>query len=44
MAEKYKEAGVNLEAGYESVRRIQSHVRKSKVPWIRLVLLVVCLI
>ena len=31
MAEKYKEAGVNLEAGYESVRRIQSHVARTKV-------------
>lgn len=31
MAEQYKEAGVNLEAGYESVRRIQSHVARTKV-------------
>ncbi len=31
MAEKYREAGVNLEAGYESVRRIQSHVARTKV-------------
>ncbi len=31
MAEKYKEAGVNLEAGYESVRRIQAHVARTKV-------------
>lgn len=31
MAEQYKEAGVNLEAGYESVRRIQSHVACTKV-------------
>lgn len=31
MAEKYKEAGVNLEAGYESVRLIQSHVAKTKI-------------
>lgn len=31
MAEHYKEAGVNLEAGYESVRRIQSHVARTKV-------------
>lgn len=31
MAEKYKEAGVDLEAGYESVRRIKSHVARTKV-------------
>ena len=31
MAEQYKEAGVNLEAGYESVRRVQSHVARTKV-------------
>lgn len=31
MAEQYKEAGVNLEAGYESVRRIQSHVARTKI-------------
>ena len=31
MAEQYKQAGVNLEAGYESVRRIQSHVARTKV-------------
>ncbi|MBB5182436.1 phosphoribosylformylglycinamidine cyclo-ligase [Catenisphaera adipataccumulans] len=31
MAEQYKQAGVNLEAGYESVRRIQSHVGRTKV-------------
>lgn len=31
MAEKYKEAGVDLEAGYESVRRIRSHVERTKV-------------
>lgn len=31
MAEQYKEAGVDLEAGYESVRRIQSHVARTKV-------------
>lgn len=31
MAEHYKEAGVNLEAGYESVRRIASHVARTKV-------------
>ena len=26
MAESYEKAGVNLEAGYEVVRRIKSHV------------------
>ena len=31
MSNKYKEAGVNLEAGYESVRRIKSHVERTKV-------------
>ena len=31
MAEQYKQAGVNLEAGYESVRRIKSHVARTKV-------------
>lgn len=31
MAENYKEAGVNLEAGYESVRRIRSHVARTAV-------------
>ena len=31
MAEQYKEAGVNLEDGYERVRRIQSHVARTKV-------------
>lgn len=31
MAQQYKEAGVNLEAGYESVRRIQQHVARTKV-------------
>ena len=31
MSEQYKQAGVNLEAGYESVRRIQSHVARTKV-------------
>lgn len=28
---KYAESGVNLEAGYESVRRIKSHVERTKV-------------
>ena len=28
---KYMESGVNLEAGYESVRRIKSHVERTKV-------------
>ncbi|MCI8271973.1 MAG: phosphoribosylformylglycinamidine cyclo-ligase [Erysipelotrichaceae bacterium] len=31
MSNKYAEAGVNLEAGYESVRRIKSHVARTKV-------------
>lgn len=31
MAEHYKEAGVDLEAGYEGVRRIKSHVARTKV-------------
>jgi len=31
MSNKYKEAGVDLEAGYESVRRIKSHVERTKV-------------
>lgn len=30
MAESYKNAGVNLEAGYESVRRIKKHVARTK--------------
>lgn len=30
MSEKYKESGVNLEAGYESVRLIKSHVARTK--------------
>lgn len=32
MAEQYKEAGVNLEAGYEGVRRIKSHVARTRIP------------
>lgn len=31
MSERYKEAGVNLESGYESIRRIQKHVSKTKI-------------
>ena len=31
MSNKYREAGVDLEAGYESVRRIKSHVQRTKV-------------
>ncbi|WP_432204534.1 phosphoribosylformylglycinamidine cyclo-ligase [Cetobacterium somerae] len=31
MSNKYMEAGVSLEAGYESVRRIKSHVERTKV-------------
>ena len=31
MSIKYKEAGVDLEAGYESVRLIKSHVARTKV-------------
>lgn len=31
MSNKYKEAGVDLEAGYESVRLIKSHVARTKV-------------
>ena len=31
MSDKYREAGVNLEAGYESVRRIKSHVARTKI-------------
>lgn len=31
MSDKYREAGVDLEAGYESVRRIKSHVARTKV-------------
>ncbi len=30
MADQYKEAGVDLEAGYDSVRRIKSHVARTK--------------
>ncbi|MGL4308079.1 MAG: phosphoribosylformylglycinamidine cyclo-ligase, partial [Cetobacterium sp.] len=31
MSKKYMESGVNLEAGYESVRRIKSHVERTKI-------------
>lgn len=31
MSDKYREAGVNLEAGYESVRLIKSHVARTKI-------------
>ena len=31
MSEKYREAGVDLEAGYESVRLIKSHVNRTRV-------------
>lgn len=31
MSNKYAEAGVNLEAGYESVRLIKSHVARTKI-------------
>lgn len=31
MSNKYREAGVDLEAGYESVRRIKSHVARTKI-------------
>ena len=31
MSDQYRQAGVDLEAGYESVRRIQSHVARTKV-------------
>lgn len=31
MSDKYMEAGVSLEAGYESVRRIKNHVERTKI-------------
>ena len=31
MADQYKAAGVDLEAGYDSVRRIKSHVARTTV-------------
>ena len=45
MGDKYREAGVDLEAGYESVRLIKSHVARTKVRGaIASVPLAVCLI
>ena len=35
MAESYEKAGVNLEAGYEVVRRIKSHVASTSRPGVR---------
>jgi len=32
MSNKYKQAGVNIEAGYEAVSRIKKHVEKTKIP------------
>ncbi len=32
MAESYEKAGVNLEAGYEVVRRIKKHVASTSRP------------
>ena len=32
MAKSYENAGVNLEAGYEVVRRIKSHVKSTNRP------------
>ena len=32
MAKSYENAGVNLEAGYEVVRRIKSHVKSTSRP------------
>lgn len=31
MSDKYREAGVDLEAGYESVKRIKSHVERTQI-------------
>ena len=31
MSRKYEEAGVSLEAGYDSVRRIKKHVERTKI-------------
>ena len=30
MSDKYRESGVDLEAGYESVRLIKSHVARTR--------------
>jgi len=32
MSDQYKQAGVNLEAGYEAVSRIKKHVERTKTP------------
>ncbi|MFV0552715.1 MAG: phosphoribosylformylglycinamidine cyclo-ligase [Anaerorhabdus sp.] len=32
MSKAYKDAGVNLEAGYESVERIKKHIKRTNVP------------
>jgi len=32
MTDKYKQAGVNIEAGYEAVSRIKKHVDRTKIP------------
>ena len=32
MSNQYKQAGVDIEAGYEAVSRIKSHVAKTKIP------------
>jgi len=32
MSEQYKQAGVDIEAGYEAVSRIKKHVDKTKIP------------
>lgn len=32
MAEAYKQAGVNIEAGYEAVTRMKKHVKKTIRP------------
>jgi len=32
MPNQYKQAGVNIEAGYEAVSRIKKHVEKTKIP------------
>ncbi|MCL2360555.1 MAG: phosphoribosylformylglycinamidine cyclo-ligase [Defluviitaleaceae bacterium] len=32
MSNQYKQAGVNIEAGYEAVSRIKKHVDKTKIP------------
>lgn len=32
VSEQYRKAGVDLEAGYDSVRRIKSHVARTQIP------------